>query len=143
MTPSRSRKTARLTVPLPHHLVEICCSFGCDTRQCQTTAWNASVCGVTREASTVGTTTTQSPTCFVYPPSRPTTPNIFTSRCFASLSPATIFALTFFSKFPPPTENTNTASFLLALLVLSHAANTVSPPWSFVRSVSSATLSTG
>ena len=37
----------------------------CVGPQCHTTAWNASVCGVTREGSTVGTTTTKSPTCLV------------------------------------------------------------------------------
>ena len=26
----------------PHHLVAFLCSLGCETRQCQTTAWNAS-----------------------------------------------------------------------------------------------------
>src|SRR5262245_10675440 len=125
-----------------HHFVATCCRMGCETRQCHTTAWNASVCGVTRDASTVGTTTTQSPTCLVYPPSRPTTPKIFRPRCWASFNPATMFALTFFSRFPPPTEKTNTASFRVALLALSHAANTVSQPSSLVRAVSSATLST-
>ena len=48
-----------------HHLVAFFCSFGCDTRQCQTTAWNASACGVTRLSSTVGITTTQSPAFLV------------------------------------------------------------------------------
>ena len=48
-----------------HHFVAICCSAGCETRQCHTTAWKASVCGVTRAASTVGITITQSPTFFV------------------------------------------------------------------------------
>ena len=49
----------------PHHLVAFRCSFGCETRQCQTTAWNASACGVTRDSSTVGMTTTTSPAFFV------------------------------------------------------------------------------
>lgn len=50
---------------LAYHLVAICCRAGWETRQCQTTAWKASVCGVTRDASTVGITTTQSPICLV------------------------------------------------------------------------------
>src|SRR5216684_2892483 len=50
---------------LRYHFVAVCCRAGCDTRQCQTTAWNASVCGVTRPASTVGISTTQSPTLAV------------------------------------------------------------------------------
>src|SRR6266702_931521 len=123
-----------------YHFVAVCCSAGCDTRQCQTTAWKASVCGVTRLASTVGTTMTQSPTARVYPPSRPTTPNTFRPRCFASLRAATMFGLTFFSRLPPPTENTNTASLADARLVRSQAANTVSQPSSLVRAVSSDTL---
>lgn len=44
---------------------------------------------------------------------------------------------------PPPTENTRIASFDPALLVLSQEENTVSQPSSFVRAVSSETLSTG
>src|SRR5436309_3653698 len=56
------------------HLVPAVCNNGCDTRQCQTTAWNASVCGVTRSGLTVGTTTTASPTFLAYPVSRPMTP---------------------------------------------------------------------
>ena len=48
-----------------------------------------------------------------------------------------------FSRLPPPTENTNTASLSLARLVRSQAAKTVSQPSSLVRAVSSETLSTG
>jgi hypothetical protein len=44
--------------PSCHHLVSLICSFGWETRQCQTTAWKASVCGVMRAASTVGITIT-------------------------------------------------------------------------------------
>src|ERR1051326_719288 len=59
-------------------------SFGCDTRQCQSTAWNASACGVTRDSSTVGMTTTRSPACLVKPPSRPTMPRTRVPRFLAS-----------------------------------------------------------
>ena len=45
-----------------YHLVGARCSLGCDTRQCQTTAWNASECGVMSFSSTVGITTIGSPT---------------------------------------------------------------------------------
>lgn len=50
---------------VPSHLASTICNFGCETKQCQTTDWNASVCGVTWSGSTVGITTTASPTCFV------------------------------------------------------------------------------
>ena len=36
------------------HLVWLAFSLGCETRRCQTTAWNASECGVTVSALTVG-----------------------------------------------------------------------------------------
>jgi hypothetical protein len=49
----------------------------------------------------------------------------------------------FFSRSPPPTEKTNTASFSFDRLVSSHAAKTVGQPSSFVRAVSSETLSVG
>lgn len=48
-----------------YHLVAFLCSFGCETSACQTTAWNASTCGVTRASATVGMVTTTSPTALV------------------------------------------------------------------------------
>ena len=48
-----------------YHLVAFFCSLGCDTKQCQITAWSAAACGVTRDGPTVGTTTTTSPACLV------------------------------------------------------------------------------
>ncbi len=50
---------------IPYQVVIFFCRSGCETRQCQITAWNASVCGVTWVGSTVGITTTTSPTLFV------------------------------------------------------------------------------
>ena len=47
------------------HFARWTASAGCDTRQCQTTAWNASASGVTSSRSMVGTTMTSSPTCCV------------------------------------------------------------------------------
>ena len=49
----------------------------------------------------------------------------------------------FFSRLPPPTENTNSASSLRSRLPFSQATNTVSQPSSLVRAVSSDTLSVG
>lgn len=60
-TPSRSRKTAEDTAAkagTPYHFVALSCRAGCETKQCQTTAWKASVCGVTSRGSTVGITIT-------------------------------------------------------------------------------------
>ena len=39
------------------HFVCPAFSAGCDTSRCQTTAWNASACGVTLSGFTVGTIT--------------------------------------------------------------------------------------
>src|SRR5204863_3468579 len=44
------------------HFVSATFSFGCDTNRCHTTAWNASVCGVTFCGFTVGTMTQTSAT---------------------------------------------------------------------------------
>ena len=48
-----------------HHLVAFFCSFGCETRQCQTTAWKASAMRRDRGIPTVGMTTTTSPAFLV------------------------------------------------------------------------------
>src|SRR5579871_6531235 len=47
------------------HFMAFANSLGWLTMPCQTTAWKASVCGVTVCALTVGTTTQASATCFV------------------------------------------------------------------------------
>ncbi len=47
------------------HLVSCALSFGCDTSKCQTTAWEASECGVIFSELTVGTITHASATCRV------------------------------------------------------------------------------
>ena len=51
--------------PRTYHFVAFIWSLGWETRQCHTTEWNASVCGVTSAGSTVGMTMTWSPTFFV------------------------------------------------------------------------------
>src|SRR6266446_4138957 len=56
------------------HFISLAASAGCDTIRCHTTAWNASVCGVTVLGLTVGTMTQASATLAVNPPSRPTIP---------------------------------------------------------------------
>src|SRR5208337_2574056 len=56
---------------------------------------------------------------------------------------ATRFGLTLRSTSPPPTENTSTASRAANLLVFSQPSKTVAQPSSFVRAVSSETLSVG
>src|SRR6266436_10020127 len=56
------------------HFISLAASAGCDTIRCHTTAWNASVCGVTVLELTVGTMTHASATLAVNPPSRPTIP---------------------------------------------------------------------
>ena len=54
-TPSRSRKTAReVHGSVDSHFVCTRLSFGCETSRCQTTAWNASACGVMLPSLTVG-----------------------------------------------------------------------------------------
>src|SRR5882672_3960004 len=58
------------------HFVWVCFRIGCETRRCQTTAWKASVWGVTFSELIVGTITQASATCAVKPPSRPTIPVI-------------------------------------------------------------------
>src|SRR5439155_11767065 len=75
------------------HFISFCFSLGCDTIKCQTTAWNASVCGVTVSVETVGTITHAVATFAVYPPSRPTTPTILAPTCCASFSASTILPL--------------------------------------------------
>ena len=47
------------------HFVGAALRRGCDTSRCQTTAWNASVCGVMVSGLTVGTITHASATCAV------------------------------------------------------------------------------
>jgi hypothetical protein len=64
-------------------------------------------------------------------------------RSFANRKAATKFALTFFSTSPPPTDRTRTASLSLRRLPLSHSTKTEGHPSSFVRAVSSDTLSVG
>ncbi len=39
------------------HFVCVTFNFGCETNKCHTTAWNASLCGVTCVGFTVGTIT--------------------------------------------------------------------------------------
>ena len=56
---------------------------------------------------------------------------------------ATMFGLTFFSRFPPPTEKIRMASLALPRLTLIHSENTVGQPSSLVRAVSSETVSVG
>ena len=53
------------------------------------------------------------------------------------------FGLIFFSRLPPPTDMTNSASRDDKRLVRSHSTNVVSHPSSLVRAVSSETLSVG
>src|SRR5215213_3690442 len=127
----------------PSHLVCLAFSAGWLTSRCQMTAWNASEWGVTASGFTVGTMQTASPTSAVYPPSRPTTPNTLAPIVLAYCSARTRLGLTFFSRLPPPTEKTNSASSALSRLTLSHSTNTVSQPSSLVRAVSSDTLSVG
>src|SRR5262249_35011085 len=141
VTIEKHRRGSRHRAAMPSHLASCRARVGCDTRQCHTTAWNASESGVTALGSTVGITITSSPTFFVKPPSRPTTPKMLRPRALASSRPRTMLALTLRTASPPPTENTNTASLLLALLVRSQVAKTVSQPSSLVRAVSSETLS--
>src|SRR5436189_3472431 len=125
------------------HFASATLRVGCEIHKCQTTAWNASVCGVMFASLTVGMTIATSATCAVYPPSRPTIPRIALPLSFASCSALTKFGLTFFSRLPPPTDNTRTASFALSRLPLSHSAKTDGHPSSLVRAVSSETLSVG
>src|SRR5450631_2256511 len=54
---------AGLAVPTADsHFVWLAFNFGCETSRCQTTAWNASECGVTFSGFTVGTITHASAT---------------------------------------------------------------------------------
>src|SRR5260370_12169149 len=85
--------------------------------------------------------TQASAACAVKPPSRPTIPRTLEPTLLAYSSARTRFGLTFFSRFPPPTENTNSASCVLRRLTFSHSTKTVSQPSSFVRAVNSDPLS--
>src|SRR6478672_4136483 len=126
-----------------YHLVAFFCSLGCETRQCHTTAWNASDSGVTQAGFTCGMTTTTSPCRAVYPVSLPTIPNTLAARFFARSIALTRLVLTLRSASPPPTENIRIASSPSSRLVSSQAAKTLSQPSSLVRAVNSETLSIG
>jgi len=104
---------------------------------------NASVWGVMVSGFTTGITTHASATLAVYPPSLPTIPNILALTLWAYSSALTRFTLTFFSWLPPPTDKTKTPSLALRLLPFNQAANDDSHPSSFIRAVSSETLSVG
>jgi len=54
-----------------------------------------------------------------------------------------MLGLMFFSRLPPPTENTITASFLERWLIFNHSIKMVCQPSSLVLAVSSETLSVG
>ncbi len=51
--------------------------------------------------------------------------------------------LTLAFKFPPPTEKVKTQSFLFNFEIFNHSTKEVAHPSSFVRAVSSDTLSVG
>ena len=54
-------------------------------------------------------------------------PTIDAPRSLASCNALTRLGLTFFSRLPPPTENTSSPSFSLSRLPLSHSTNTLGP----------------
>ena len=113
------------------------------TRRCQTTAHSPSVWGVIRSGETVGITTQAAAAALVAPPSLPTMPNTAAPTSPASSSARTRLGDTFFSRLPPPTENTSTASRAPSRDTLSHSEKLVSQPSSLTRAVSSETLSVG
>ena len=85
-----------------------------------------------------------SATCAVNPPSRGRRRRRSWLRPrFACFNASTTFELTFRSASPPPTEKTNTQSLAESLLTRSHPTNAEFHPSSFVRAVSSDTLSAG
>ena len=81
--------------------------------------------------------------CAVAPSSRPTTPKTRAPTSSASSIARTRFTETLCARFPPPTEKTRIASREDRREVRSQASKLVSQPSSFVRAVSSATLSVG
>src|SRR5690348_12896269 len=91
----------------------------------------------------VGISTQASATLAVYPPSRPTMPRILAFLDLAKSRAATRLGLTFFSRLPPPTDNTRTPSRDCSRLVRSQLSNIVGQPSSLVRAVNSDTLSVG
>jgi len=70
-------------------------------------------------------------------------PKIEAPTDFAVSSAATMLVETCFSRLPPPTEKTRTASLSLIRDPLSHSLKVVSQPSSLARAVSSETLSMG
>src|SRR6185312_13753990 len=71
--PARGRR-AVLAHFTDSHFVARVLTRGCETSRCQTTAWNASECGVMWSGLTVGTMAQASATLAVKPPSLPTMP---------------------------------------------------------------------
>src|SRR4051794_7700511 len=128
--------------PTDSHFAGAAASIGCDTSRCHTTAWNASVCGV-RRAAGAGTTTHASASSAVAPSDRPTTPNTHAPTERANSTAPTTFKEMPCERDPPPTLKTSTASPARSRDARSHAAKTLSNPSSFVRAVSSETLSAG
>src|SRR5271166_3073429 len=125
------------------HRVAVRARAGCDTSRCHTTAHRPPVCGVMWSAYSGGITTQASASWAVVPPSRPTTPKIGVPRSRASRRAATRLVETPLAALPPPTEKTSSASRPESRDPLSHSAKVVSQPSSFVRAVSSDTLSVG
>src|SRR5580704_6304399 len=125
------------------HLVATRCNSGWLTSKCQSTAHRPSVCGVIRSGASAGITMHSSAIWRVNPPLRPTMPKMCAPASDAVSSARTIFTDTFFSRLPPPTENTSTPSRAPMREPLSQAAKHVSQPSSLARAVSSETLSVG
>ncbi len=117
-------------------------SAGCETRRCQTIAWNSSTWGVRRSGG-ASTTMQTSAAAAVAPSARPTIPKTPAPTSRASSIARTRFTETLWARFPPPTENTSNASLDESRDVRSHASKLVSHPSSFVLAVISATLSVG
>ena len=104
------------------HFVAARCNSGWLTSRCHSTAHRPSVCGVMRSGASAGITMHSSATSRVKPPFRPTIPKMCAPACAAVSSARTIFTDTFFSRLPPPTENTRTPSAVEMREPMSHAA---------------------
>src|ERR1700682_2465684 len=126
---------SRLRQSMDSHLVPWRWSAGCETRRCQTTAHNPSVCGVTRSWKSGGIRTEAFALWRVNPPSRPTMPKTAAPTSSASSMAATRLAETPLSRSPPPTEKTRSASSRDNREPRSHSLNVVSQPSSFTRAV--------
>ena len=113
MVPSRSRIASERGPGdyfTDSHFVFVSLEPGWLTSRCQTTAAKPSVCGVIRSAETVGMTTHASADLLGVAAVAPDDAEDLRADLARELEERTRFTQTFFSRLPPPTEKTSSAS---------------------------------